>query len=218
MSAAPRRRTALVWACAAAALLALVCVRVLVEGARELAAGQRALDRADYPEGIRRLRRAAHWYLPGSPYTARAYDALERVAQQAEAQGRADHALAAWRAIRASALATRWLVVPERPRLARANRHIAALMSEQPQPPEDRDTPRARLQEEHLALLSADHAPEPAWVLVMALGFALWLGAAVWATRHGWDEHDRVRARALVLAGAVLASGLLLFVLGISRA
>lgn len=214
----PRLRRLLPYAAVGALLAALVTGRVLVEGARELAAGEAALSRGDVPEGLRRLRRAAHWYLPGSPYSARAFARLEAVAQQAESQGRSEHAFAAWRAVRASALATRWLVIPERARLERANRHLAALLAEMPPAPEDRDKDRARLREEHLALLAEDRAPEPAWVVVMALGFALWLSAAFWGARHGWDDDDRPRRRPLAIAGTVLGFGLVLFVLGIARA
>lgn len=211
-------RRALPWICVGAGLALLVAGRVLVEGSRELSAGNSALAHGDVPDAVRRFRRAAHWYLPGSPYCAGAYEKLETVATQAESQGRADHAFAAWRAIRASALATRWLITPERPRLERANRHIAALIVEMPAPPQDRGKDRARLREEHLALLTEDHAPEPAWVVIMALGFAMWIGAAFWAARNAWDEDDRVRPRALAIAGSLVALGLLLFTLGVARA
>jgi hypothetical protein len=206
------------YALVAALLACAVCGRVLYEGSREWTAGEAAATRGDVPEAIRRLRRAAHWYLPGSPYCTRAYERLESLATQAESQGRSDHAFAAWRAIRASALATRWLVVPERERLERANRHLAALLAEMPAPPEDQGKDRARLREEHLALLTNDRAPEPAWIVVMGLGFATWIAAAVWAALQGWDDDDRPRWRTLAIAAGVVVVGLGLFVLGIARA
>ena len=172
----------------------------------------------DVPMSVRALRRAAHLYLPGNPANAGAYDALERFARDQETLGRHDHALLAWRAVRSSALATRWIVVPYRDRLDRANRRIARLMALLPPPPEERDTPVARREELHYALLLEDRAPEPAWVLVLAVGVALWLGGAFHAARHGWDDDDRPRARALALASAAVAVGLLLFVLALLRA
>lgn len=211
-------RSALPYAAVAALLASLVIGRVLLEGGRELHAGEAALARGEVPEAIRRLRRAAHWYLPAGPYHARAYAMLETIATQAEAQGRTDHALDAWRAVRSSALATRWLVVPERARLERADRHLAALMAELPAPPEDRGKSKARLREEHLALLSEHHAPEPAWVVVMTAGFGLWLAAVLWGARHGWTDDDRVRPRALAIAGLLVGVGMGLFLLAIARA
>jgi len=192
--------------------------RVLAESAFEYRQGDDARRRDDVPEAIRRFRRAAHWYLPASPWCDRAYASLEEIAVQSEARGRADYAFAAWRAVRSSALATRNFWTPHRERLERANRHLAALLSEMPPPPEDRGRDRARIREEHLARLNDDRAPEPAWVLVMGIGLAAWLGAAVWAARRGWTDDDAPHMRQLGIAAGVLVVGVLLFVLGLTRA
>ncbi|MEI8257543.1 MAG: hypothetical protein WCJ30_17860 [Deltaproteobacteria bacterium] len=206
------------WSLVALLLLAVASGRVLIDGSSELRAGDAAQSRGDLGDAIRRWRRAAHWYLPGSPFCARAYDRLEAAALAAEAQGRGDQAFSAWRAVRASALSTRWLVIPQRDRLERANRHIAALLAEMPQPPEDRERERARVREDHLSRLNEDHAPEPAWVVMLAAGFAAWFGAAVWAARRGWNAKDEAQTRTLVLAGAMLVVGMALFLLGVARA
>lgn len=216
MSPAVRRLAP--WALVAMFLVAVASGRVLLEGASELRAGDAAQSRGDPGDAIRRWRRAAHWYLPGSPFCTRAYARLEAAALAAEASGRGDLAFSAWRAIRASALSTRWLVIPQRERLERANRHLAALLSEMPQPPEDRDRDRARVREDHLARLNEDHAPEPAWVVTLAVGLAMWLGAAVWAARRGWNARDEAQRRTLAIAGAVLVLGMALFLLGVARA
>lgn len=199
-------------------LLLVASVRVLVESRNELNEGQSALSRGDTSEAIRRLRRAAHWYLPGSPWCSGAYVTLERVASEAEAQGRNEQALSAWRAIRASALATRWMIVPEKPRLERANRHIAALMAELPPPPEDRAKDRNRLREEHLALLQQDHAPDPAWLVVMGVALLTWCAGLYSALRNGWDDEDRPQKRPLTIALCALFGGLAMMLFAISRA
>ncbi len=213
-----RIRAAAPWMLIGTLLVAAVAVRVLVEGAAELRAGDAAQARGDAADAIRRWRRAAHWYAPGSPYCSRAYERLEAVATQAETQGRADVAFSAWRSIRASALATRWLIIPQHDRLERANRHIAALIAAMPQPPEDRDRDRTRVREEHLSRLNEDHAPEPAWIVLMGIGFATWLGAAWWAARNGWDDNDRVKPRALGASAALVLFGIALFLLSVARA
>lgn len=202
----------------ASALVALVYCRVLVEGRAALREGQTAVAHGDFDNGVRALRRAAHWYAPGSAYCSKAYEDLEGLARDREAHGQNDQALTAWRAIRASALATRWWVTPQSARLHRANQRIARLMALQQPPPEERDVPVARREERHLALLQEDHAPEPAWVALMGIGMALWLGAAAWAARHGWNDQDRPVARTLALSGACVAVGFGLFVLALWRA
>lgn len=212
------RRRAAGYAVVAVIVVTTAALRALVESGREVAAAESALAAGDTSDGIRKLRRAAHWYVPGSPFVARAYERLERVATEAEAQGRNEQALSAWRAIRSSALATRWLIVPERARLDRANRHIAALMAELPPPPEDRAKDRARLREEHLSLLSEDKAPDPAWLVVLAIGLVAWLTGLFRALRDGWDQDDRVQKRPLAIAIALSVGGLSLLLLAVARA
>lgn len=211
-------RPALRYALAAALVLAVAVARVAVESRAALDEGRTALARGQVEPGVRALRRAAHLYLPGNPATTGAYDALERFARDQETLGRQDHALLAWRAVRSSALATRWLVVPYRDRLDRANRRIARLMALLPPPPEERDAPVERREELHYALLLEDRSPEPAWIVVLGVGLALWVGAGFYAARHGWDDDDRPRGRTLAASGTAVAVGLTLFVLALVRA
>ncbi len=203
---------------AGVALVALVAGRALVEARSELRAGERYLAAGEVDRGVRHLRRAAHWYLPWSPYTRGAYDALEQFAEASEVRGQGAQAANAWRAVRSSALATRWLFVPYRDRLERANRHLAQWMAAQPPNAEERDVPVAVRRERHLALLTEDRAPEPGWVLVTSGGFALWVLAAAWAARHGWDDDDRPKRDRLLRAGLAVATGVGLFLLGLARA
>lgn len=206
------------YAAAVALVFGVASARVLVESRAALDEGRSQLARGAVDPGVRALRRAAHLYLPGNPFNAGAYDALERFARDQETLGHQDHALLAWRAVRSSALATRWIVVPHRERLDRANRRIARLMALLPPPPEERDIPVARREELHYALLLEDRAPEPAWVLVLGVALALWLGGAFYAARHGWDDADRPRARTLAATGAAVVVGLMLFVVALLRA
>lgn len=206
------------WGSVALVIAAVVCARVLSDSRSELDAGRRALAEGRDEVGVRRLRRAAHLYLPLSPYTRDAYDALESYARAAESRGQNDRALTAWRAVRSSALSTRWLVIPHRERLERANRRIARLMSLLPPPPVDRGATQAQLEERHLALLQEDRAPDPAWVVLMGIGFALWMSCVAWAARRGWDDDDHPQWPVLRLAGAGVALGMLLFFVALSRA
>lgn len=206
------------WLLTAALLAGVASARAYFEARAELHAGRAAQQRGDVSDAIRHLRRAAHWYLPGSGPCSAAYEELETLAVRAEAQGRNDHALAAWRAVRASILGTRWLLTPEAPRLDRANQHIASLLADLPPPPEDRGKDRARLREEHLALLRAHRSADPAWVLLALVGFAVFAGSLWSAARHGFGAQERPHALRLALAGASWLLGLGLFLLGVSRA
>lgn len=201
------------------ALCALaLCGRVLVESRSALGEGRAAMARGDHDGGVRALRRAAHLYLPGSPFVAAAYDELESFARQSETRGQGERALLAWRAVRSSALSTRWLVIPHAERLRRANRHIAHLMAAEPASPDERERSARAREEQHLAMLSEDRAPEPAWLVVLAAGLALWLGAMVHAARSGWDAEDRPLPRPLAAAGAAGTLGAALLLTALWRA
>lgn len=202
-------------------VLIAVCAlsgRLLIESRSALHAGRDALLRGEVDEGIFALRRAAHLYLPGSPYVRDAYDELERVARDSETRGLPERALTAWRAVRASALSTRWLASPYEARLRSANQHIAHLMAQQPAAPDERDrSPRAR-EERHLTLLGEDRAPEPAWKVVLGVGLALWLMGMLHAARAGWDDDDRAQRGPLAAAGALGGVGAALLLLALWRA
>jgi hypothetical protein len=86
-SAPTSRRRALGYVVVALVVLLTATTRALVESSRELAAAESALAAGDTSDAIRRLRRAAHWYVPGSPFCARAYERLEALASVVEAQG-----------------------------------------------------------------------------------------------------------------------------------
>lgn len=198
--------------------LAALVARVLLESRAALREGQDHIARGDIDRGVTSLRRAAHLYLPGSPYVSDAYDALESIARQSETRGQGERALLAWRAVRSSALATRWITVPYADRLARANRHIAHRMAEAPASPDERERSVSAREEQHLALLSEDRAPEPAWRVVLALGLALWLAAMLHAARSGWDDDDRPRPRSLGAAALAGSLGAALLLVALWRA
>jgi hypothetical protein len=200
------------------AIAVVVCLRVVIDSRAELRAGETALAAGRDDQGVRKLRRAAHLYLPLNPYTHNAYDALEAYARNAESRGQNERALSAWRAVRSSALATRWILSPYRDRLERSNRRIARLMSLLPPPPVDRETTPTQREERHLALLQEDHAPDPTWVVILGIGFVLWMGAVAWAALRGWDDEDKPQWEVLRTAGAVTAAGLLLFFIALARA
>src|SRR5690606_37555849 len=111
------RRRALRRTIAAVLVVAGLCVGVVVtralwQGKSALAEGDAALSNGEKDQAISRWRRAARWYVPGASHVDDAYDRLETLARQAEAQGDIDTALAAWRGIRSSIMATRSFYTP----------------------------------------------------------------------------------------------------------
>jgi hypothetical protein len=215
---AARLRVLLQGVALVALLLGVCAVRAAYSGHRELVDAQAAATSGDVDLAISRYRRAARWYLPGGPYHVAALEQLAVLGQAAEAAGDIPRALSAYRSIRGSILASRSFYVPERDRLAAADRKIAALMASQPAPPMDARKTRAQLYAEHLALLEASPDPSLFWSLVLLLGFAAFVTAAFVFSFRAIDDQDRLVRPAALRWGAVIVVGLAMFALGLSLA
>lgn len=199
--------------------LGVVMTRAVWEGTRALAAGDAAHEQGDPRAAITQWRRSARWYVPGGRHMGVAYDRLEHLAHQAEEQGDLDTALAAWRGIRGSILATRSLYTPFAERLEPANRHIAALMAELEARTRADDTPdEADRAAWHYDLLARSHGPSPFWSLVAILGFSLWLGGGLLFAWRGVTAEDELVPRTAAYAGLMVAGGLLAWMLGLHLA
>lgn len=217
------RRRALRQKIVAVCVVAGLCVGVVItravwEGMAALADGDAAMARGDLDEAIGRWRRAARWYVPGAPHVNHAYDRLEELARQAESQGDVDMALAAWRGVRGSILATRSFYTPHAGRLEPANQRIAELMAEL----EARDEVAASTGESqaarvsfHHELLRRDRAPSVFWSVVAIFGFALWLGGGLLFALRGVTADDKLVPRMAAYAGLMVVSGLLVWMTGL---
>lgn len=76
---------------------------------------------------------ALHMYTPGSPLNERAAAKLWSVGETLERSGDVDRALLAYRALRSSWYAVRWLTQPGKEWIARCDRKIAELVQVQAQ-------------------------------------------------------------------------------------
>ncbi len=189
-------------------LLGAVTARVVWSGESEIAESTASLRRGDAYEAVVRARRAAGWYAPGAPHVRVAYERLAAIATTAEGLGDRDLALLAWRGIRTAAIETRWLLVPHKEDLDRANVAIARIESAAPRPPGTRTEPAQRIEEKQLAALLRDEAPRTPWVVLLLVAFVAWAGGAAWAVRR-----VRLEEGALFLARA--RSGALVALVGV---
>ena len=217
LSPAHARTLAQVAAVCGVLLLSFV-VRVVSSAASELSTADAAFARGDVDAAIVHYRRAARWYAPGSPYHVEALARLGRIGAHAEQAKDTEQALAAYRAVRSAIMSTRSFYVPERARLAAADRRIAALMASLPPPPMDAGKSRKQLEAEHLALLEQEPGPSVLWSIVLLLGFAAWLCGAFAFTLRAIDAEDRFVRHEALRWSAVMVVGFGLFVLGMSLA
>jgi hypothetical protein len=204
-----RRRLALLLAIAVVALL----LRVLWGGRAECGRAADEIESGRPYQAVLHYERAVRWYLPGSPYSTRAVNALWALGQDAEDAGEPELALFAFRGLRASAHATRSFYQPYPRRIDAAEERIAALMTADPVAawPD-----RALSTEQRRAIVLdnlRDHQdPATGWVIVLELGFLAWLGGgAALAWRIG--RPGRRRRTTWILIGTV-CSGYVLWILG----
>ncbi len=214
----------------------VVVTRSLWSGVASLAEGDGAHARGDEQAAIVLWRRAARWYVPGASHVGLAYDRLEELAEAAEARGDRGTALAAWRGIRRSILATRSLYVPHQERLDVANQRIAALMATPaaPTPAASADEPAGdgadsaaepalapsdpSLAAWHYERLARPLAPSPLWSVIALLGFATWLAGGLLFALRGVSADDQLVPRTAGYAGVLIAVGLIVWLLGLHLA
>lgn len=198
--------------------LGVVVTRAIWEGQSALSDGDAASERGERLEAITKWRRAARWYVPLAPHVGKAYDRLEHLAASARDNGDVAVELAALRGIRGSILATRSFFTPQSHRLDRTNRRIAELMASiegGAVAPDQTDDQRRQW---HYELLSRDESPSVPWSIIALLGFAGWIGGAVFFALRGVTPDDKLVARNAAYAGAMVAGGLVIWMLGLYNA
>ncbi|HEX3777445.1 MAG TPA: hypothetical protein VHV51_23400 [Polyangiaceae bacterium] len=188
--------------------LVLICAaltaRVISEGNSELAASDVAFNDGDLRPALEHARRAATLYAPGAPHVQRAYERLIAIALGAEAAGDAKTAFAAWQAVRAAALESRHVWVAHAAELERANQNLARLEA---LARSAADADQGKLERQALSRLSADSAPDPAWIAVLGTGFLLALAGLALFAFQGLDKSGKISLRRAQL-------GILLFAIG----
>lgn len=187
---------------------ALAATRAVAEGERQIHETDAAIRRQDWAEATARARSAAGWYVPGAPHVPAAYARLLHVARTTEANNDRDSALFAWRAMRASAEQTAWLVQPHQHELDLANAAIARLTSDAPRPMQAHDENDAQAARRMQALLARRDAPRGASVALVVAG--LWasvLGLLLLALKgispEGALRWERARVPAAIALGGL---------------
>jgi len=194
--------------------LVVMAGRAMFSGDAELAASNAALEAGDPREAVVRARRAASWYLPGAPHVAAAYQRLVALAVAAEHHRQDATALLAWRAIRAAAIESQWLVTPHRAELERANGEIARLMAKRPNQAE----PDAAVMDTQLKKLATRQSSRVGWSLALVVAFLTSaFGLVAWSRRVADAGGKLSWARGRLAAAATLL-GAALWLLALWRA
>jgi hypothetical protein len=116
-----------------AAVISLICLVLFFAGTwwrlqDQFALGEEAFRRGDFTGAVAGYESAIHMYIPFNPTVEKSAQQLWKVAEANERQGNITRALIAYRALRSSFYAARWLVTPGREWIDRCDARIAALV------------------------------------------------------------------------------------------
>jgi hypothetical protein len=116
-----------------AAVILLICLVLFFAGTwwrlhDQFALGEDAFRRGDFAAAVAGYESAIHMYIPFNGTVEKSAQKLWNIAESSERQGDVKRALIAYRALRSSFYAARWLVTPGRDWIDRCDARIAALV------------------------------------------------------------------------------------------
>jgi hypothetical protein len=116
-----------------AAIILLICLVLFFAGTwwrlhDQFALGEDAFRRGDFAAAVAGYESAIHMYIPFNGTVEKSARQLWNIAESSERQGDIKRALIAYRALRSSFYAARWLVTPGRDWIDRCDARIAALV------------------------------------------------------------------------------------------
>ena len=116
-----------------AALIALICLLLFFAGTwwrlqDQYALGEEAFRRSDFAGAVAGYESAIHMYIPFNPTIEKSAQQLWNIGENNERLGDVNRALIAYRALRSSFYADRWLVTPGMEWITRCDTKIASLV------------------------------------------------------------------------------------------
>jgi hypothetical protein len=171
--------------------LLVVVGRVGWTGWSEYSEGLELESQELWHEAAVRHGRAIHMYLPGSPLAAKAGDRLLALAQAAEDRGEPREARFCYEELRSGFLSIRSFYQPGASYVRAAEDGLTPLMLQDPRgnwPARDKTTQQREA--EIRTVFAEREDPQLFWVLLMGLGYFLWLGAAARAIWRGLPISD----------------------------
>lgn len=193
--------------------LGALAVRVVVEGRSALADGDEAMVAKRTSDAIAAWESAARWYLPLVPHVDDAYARLVDLAKRDPA-----HALAAWRAVRSAALATRSLWTPHADDLDAANAAIAKLSAEHPDGAGAAGQSVAEKTAFYAERYAIDPRPSTPMAALAIAGILCWLAGIGVVVRRGITAGGALVRRPAGVGAALVVVGIVAWAVGLYNA
>lgn len=118
------------------AVIAVLCLLLFISSvwwrmSTQFNLGEQAFKRGDFTGAVSGYESALHMYIPGHPAMERAARQLWTLGESNERLGDIDRALIAYRSLRSSFYAAKWLITPGEEWIARCDKRIRALEHQQ---------------------------------------------------------------------------------------
>ena len=199
----------------------VVIGRVVGSGMSELSAARTYQAAGQHHEAAISYGNAIRMYLPASPIGARASEGLIELADRAQSAQQADEYRFCLEELRSGWLAVRSLWQPGSSWIAEAERRLVPLMAGDgtgawPDPTLSATQREAVVRD----VLASRDDPSRLWVVLMGLGYVLWLGGAGLAIWRGIPaaESAPVRWKTVFSFAGLSVSGYILWLLALARA
>ena len=160
-------------------------------------------------------------YLPLSPLPSKAATRLIALSEAAQRAGEIDEARFCYEELRSGFLAVRSFYQPGAAFIERAEQALAGIMLSDPRASwPDRALPDSDREAIIRGVLQEREDPSLPWVVLMGLGYLLWLGAAAAAIWRGLpaDGDSPIHWAQVRRYGALSLAGYLLWILGVALA
>ncbi|MDA8078249.1 MAG: hypothetical protein M0Z79_04850 [Nitrospiraceae bacterium] len=153
-------------------------------------------EASDWKLAIREYDLALHFYFPGSPYVNKSAEKLWQIGEMFEKADKPDWAVLAYSSIRSSFYASRSLYTPGREWIRRCDEKIAGLdveilIRDGSLKPDQAKTEKEKL----LYVMKVDRAPDPAWSVLVEVGFLGWISSVLFTIWKAFDKAGRLRTK-----------------------
>jgi len=208
-------------ACFVAFCVLVVVARVGATGLGEYRRAQGFEDIGQSHEAAVHYGRAIHMYLPLSPLPGKAATRLIALAEAAQRTGEVDEARFCYEELRSGFLAVRSFYQPGATFIEQAEKALTGIMLSDPRTNwPDRALPDSGREAIIRGVLQEREDPSLPWVVLMGLGYLLWLGAATAAIWRGLpgEGDSPIRWGQVRRYGLLPLAGYLLWILGVALA
>lgn len=212
-----KKKIALI-ACFSVVLFLVIAAKVYFSSRGEFRLAEGALSNGEYREAITHYERAILWYLPIGGFVDASAQGLWDIGVMFEEEDK-KLSLETYRTLRSSFYATRSFYTPGEQWIDRTNKKIALLMAQEPPySEEDKKKSVEQRRKEALAILERPMKPNPAWSIILEIGFWGWVSGTFLFIFRSFGPDYKIIPRQGIFWGGVVILFYAMWIIGMMKA